>query len=402
MIDANEQQKLERQRRLDELFSSARDVPENWRPKERIVLESVGEMVDYLFDSGVHVFSDVAGEAWFRWTDPPETLVGSETEGDKPRRRPECLVPIPSRKLRAILAGYFFVEEIALPKPNALTEVLLILEGIAFFQREPCDVGEAAEADPVLEALLFLLETTPDWEGTSSDLLAALRRVSRERGWQLDQHPNWPKNASHLSRCVRNVLEFLEEAGFAYEYRRSDSRRCHCFSRAGEVQAEVIGEVGMSEATADGNREAPQLSGRMPNPRQASEGIADVTSDGDEQRAPRDESLGNRNGRPVTSATHPATLPSGRALTYSGTGCDVTNDAKAPPSVAEELPSLVPSFASPVAEKSSAKYDGNDANRAPFIPAAAAVMGGRDAGQQRAERSTSRNHSPPLPSPVRT
>src|SRR5205823_6158084 len=100
---------------------------------------------------------------------------------------------IPSRKLRSLISAYCYFCDIELPKPQAMTEIVAILEGAAILNPQPCELPDMVEADPVLHGLLALFETSPEkegrendgsvYEGTATDLLVALERLSQKRGW---------------------------------------------------------------------------------------------------------------------------------------------------------------------------------------------------------------------------
>jgi len=81
-----------------------------------------------------------------------------------------------------------------------------------------------------LEALLILLETTPEWSGSASELHVALARVARERGWRVEQRRNWPQDASLLGRCLMQIDDSLREAGFVHTFDRDRNARRHCFA----------------------------------------------------------------------------------------------------------------------------------------------------------------------------
>src|SRR5262249_46569133 len=104
---------------------------------------SGGDLVDVLCDGNAKVFTDVAGEEWFRWPDLPDSM---RTEENHPNYLPfECLIPFPSRQLRAFLTTWIYVDDIGPLQPGALNEALLILEGLAFINRARCDLGTAIE-----------------------------------------------------------------------------------------------------------------------------------------------------------------------------------------------------------------------------------------------------------------
>lgn len=186
------------------------------------------DIVDMLHDSDFEVFSDVGGETWFHWKSLPEGLRAEEPPKSRPGRF-AFLVPIASGKMRALLNAWIYVDELGQLKPGAMNEALSILEGIALTRPKACELETAVETNPVLEAVLVLLEVEGRIDGTATDLLAILNQISGERDWKLERHPNWPRNGSQLSHMLDTLADLFTEAGYTYWYRRSNGQRLHCF-----------------------------------------------------------------------------------------------------------------------------------------------------------------------------
>lgn len=314
-----------------------------------------GEIVDYLFDTHASVFSDVGGNTWLRWKKLPECLrnlgghknVEQEqgVRGEEPE--PDCLVPLPSRQARALISAWIHLAEFGALKPGALNEALLILEGMALVTRESCDLGTAVEVNPVLDTLLALLAETPEWDGSATDLLAALGKLSQERGWNFERRGNWPKDPSQLSRAVGKLEKFLQDAGFTHEYSRSGGCRSHRFS-----PRETAGNK-----SCDSNTTVPNS-------------ISPASSD-----------------TPHSSATGAASAPEKTAPTHDGSDGVLTSP---------QTPSPVPSSANSRSIGSSVTSDGSDGVFAAAVPTQASSNGSTDWKRPPGKRKKKRGRLLPL------
>ena len=104
----------------------------------------------------------------------------------------------------------------AMPAFGATPEAFLA----AYARNESESYKAAIEASPIGDPLLDLVHEHGEWEGTHTDLLAALeeRTVPRRRG------KGWPGAANALSGELARLLPALEKQGITTEYRRSRDR----------------------------------------------------------------------------------------------------------------------------------------------------------------------------------
>lgn len=272
-----------------------------------------------------NVYTDAAGNAWFHWIELPEALRDEEFE--KNQTNFQCLVPVPSKKLRSLLVTWLHYEEIAGLEPGAIDEVLAVLEGLAFLNPERCELETAVETNPILEALLALLESEPDWEGTATELLTALAKVSSEREWNLERQPHWPLNASALSRSLSNLEPYMREAGFVHEFHRFEKRRRHSFGLISIT----------NKRTSSRNR---SIKGEQP---------ANATSPSNRLSVP----AASPNEKHSSSTPD---VPSGSAVTHDA------NDGNDGISTAAKMPSSGGARITDATPITSDYHDGNDAN----------------------------------------
>ncbi len=80
----------------------------------------------------------------------------------------------------------------------------------------------ALEASPIGPPLLELLQGSGDWEGTATDLLAALEETVTE---QTKRQKSWPKNGRSMATHLKRIAPNLRAAGWDVEYSRHTSRR---------------------------------------------------------------------------------------------------------------------------------------------------------------------------------
>ncbi len=85
-------------------------------------------------------------------------------------------------------------------------------------------VEAALEADPVAVAVKALLAETEPWEGTATELLAALEKYVAET---TTRAKSWPKSARGIGNRLRRAATFLRHAGVEVEFVReaNTSRR---------------------------------------------------------------------------------------------------------------------------------------------------------------------------------
>lgn len=82
-------------------------------------------------------------------------------------------------------------------------------------------VDEAIDADPVAMAVLKLMNTRDEWEGSASKLLNLLGEIA---GQVKNGYPGWPKIHNQLSRQLSRVSSFLREKGIQVEKGHSGQR----------------------------------------------------------------------------------------------------------------------------------------------------------------------------------
>jgi len=78
-------------------------------------------------------------------------------------------------------------------------------------------VEAALEGDVVVSAIRGLLEQQPEWEGTMTELLAALEGYVSE---QVSKGRGWPKTVKALGRKLRLSVTFLRQVGVEVEFAR--------------------------------------------------------------------------------------------------------------------------------------------------------------------------------------
>src|SRR5690606_28557843 len=93
------------------------------------------------------------------------------------------------------------------------------------------------ERNPVAQALPAMMERREEWEGTATELLAALEQHASERAQRSKQ---WPGSARALSGRLRRVAPLLRQAGVDIEWasrgRGEGKQRVIRLHRKGGVQ----------------------------------------------------------------------------------------------------------------------------------------------------------------------
>jgi hypothetical protein len=79
---------------------------------------------------------------------------------------------------------------------------------------------EALEAHVIGPAILALMEKTPEWEGTPTELLAALEELAEDMKINTNAK-GWPKAANALSRKLKEIKTNLEAEGIAVVFDRA-------------------------------------------------------------------------------------------------------------------------------------------------------------------------------------
>src|SRR5690606_36457753 len=121
---------------------------------------------------------------------------------------------LPWRPRMADYARWIAAAEPALPwKPGEHLEIY------AGNRREAAAVS--LESNAVAQAVLALMERREEWEGTATELLAALEQYASDRD-QRSKH--WPTSARALSGRLRRVAPLLRQAGVEVEWTRDSDR----------------------------------------------------------------------------------------------------------------------------------------------------------------------------------
>jgi len=78
------------------------------------------------------------------------------------------------------------------------------------------------ESSPVAKAVLGLVTSTPEWQGTSTELLSALEKHVPDRRRAL---ASWPKEERYLGNILRRIVPVLRQAGVEIEFVRQGKFR---------------------------------------------------------------------------------------------------------------------------------------------------------------------------------
>jgi hypothetical protein len=87
----------------------------------------------------------------------------------------------------------------------------------AYWQNQAKAIEEAIEADPVAAAVIELISSKGEFEGTATELLSKL--TPPQQPWQPDRR--WPKDATRLSSHLRRLPPLLRPHGIVIEFDRS-------------------------------------------------------------------------------------------------------------------------------------------------------------------------------------
>ena len=112
-------------------------------------------------------------------------------------------------------------------KKREMDEALTILTGEAYENMPTVELDCLVEREPVLEAILALLQPTKAFSGTAGELLGALQGAATQNNIEFGKHALWPKDSTRLSQQIHRLHPWFSELGVHYEYRRTRSRRVH-------------------------------------------------------------------------------------------------------------------------------------------------------------------------------
>jgi hypothetical protein len=83
---------------------------------------------------------------------------------------------------------------------------------------------EAISSDHVAAAVMALMETRTEWEGTMTELLKGLEEIALNE--RIDTHPKyWPQSASALSKRLTLLISNLSDAGISCIKRSSTAKK---------------------------------------------------------------------------------------------------------------------------------------------------------------------------------
>jgi hypothetical protein len=152
----------------------------------------------------------------------PESELWADFEAARPK--------IFGALLDAIVVGLRRLSEIHLPKMPRMADFALWASACetaiwesgtfsnAYCGNQADAIEGVLEADPVAEAVLKLIASLPEWRGTSSSLLDALRE---QAGEEIAKQKSWPKNGRALSGRLRRSATFLRKLGIQIAYTRT-------------------------------------------------------------------------------------------------------------------------------------------------------------------------------------
>jgi len=135
--------------------------------------------------------------------------------------------PIRSRPATAWVMNLLFDEGRQLLAKKELEKVMLILEWKGLDNPGPAVGIDLPEKDPVLAAIVALVEMQREWNGTATDLLDALKEVGVLRRIILRSDKRWPPDGSQLSRRLGLYKDWLLKVGIVADLHRVGHKREH-------------------------------------------------------------------------------------------------------------------------------------------------------------------------------
>lgn len=152
-----------------------------------------------------------------------QPTIGLPNSLERPRRE---YWPLRSERIKAWVAEFVWDQFGVVLAEREIDRIVTVLVGKAWHdQRHDIAVTEAMDQDPLLEALLILMQEHAVFDKSCTALKAELDHVARAAG--LDTKDRlWPKGAPQLSRRIEELKPFLKRAGVTAELgRRSGGHR---------------------------------------------------------------------------------------------------------------------------------------------------------------------------------
>jgi hypothetical protein len=190
------------------------DIEQNEQTHPEISPQSV---LAGILSSGIELFTDATGVPRLR----------------RPNDAPEDLAwPVDSETAIAHLSKLAYETHKLILKGSDVAGIVRILKGYAL-ENVQRDVAayDLIERDPVLRALIRLLNTSPTWRGPAARLLVALRSEVLDEGIDFNREPSWPKDPARLSCRLRELSPVLERLGIRHVKSRTGRQRTHSLER---------------------------------------------------------------------------------------------------------------------------------------------------------------------------
>jgi hypothetical protein len=130
-----------------------------------------------------------------------------------------------SERVRAWIATFAWERLKQILLDREIDRILNVLEGRAWRNRRiDIELYEAIEHEPVLEALLLLLQKEARYEGTMTQLMQQLVKTARRAGLDVKAR-SWPKGTPQLSSRIRQLEPLLAKAQIKVERHRDGFQR---------------------------------------------------------------------------------------------------------------------------------------------------------------------------------
>lgn len=166
------------------------------------------------------LFCDSVGQARIRLPASPRV-----PDKDAPDLLDKDAWGLRSHRVRAWIADFAWEAAKHVLQDREIDRIINILEGKAWQdRRRNLELEEAIEHDPVLEALLLLMENERTFSDTMTVLLKQLKNVATQAGLDV-KSKNWPRGAPQLSIRMGNLERFLAAANITTKRERSGYRR---------------------------------------------------------------------------------------------------------------------------------------------------------------------------------
>ena len=91
-------------------------------------------------------------------------------------------------------------------------------------------VNETIEANSFASAVISLLQNSPEWEGTPTELLEELIKIAQIEKFDTGS-TIWPKSSTWVTRRLNELEVALWNAGFTYKLEKTAPKRIITFSK---------------------------------------------------------------------------------------------------------------------------------------------------------------------------